>query len=146
MNKKTSKMCVFNNVTYWASIILAKIVIVITTINSIIINVFFNSTFNNHSFRLSFKQYLTIKSFNWLRKTFKWIIVDVIELIVFETIFYESILFTTTISNINASSIFVATNLTSFNLKIVLSNDITIYQNAFVDVKLSTITKIYLNI
>ena len=91
-------------------------------------------------------RHLIVKSFNWLQKIFKRIIVDVVELIALKTIFHESTLFTTTMSNTNASSIFVATNLTSFNLKIVLSNNITIYENAFVCVKLSTITKIYLNI
>ena len=99
-------------------------------------------------------RHLIVKSFDWLKKTVKWIIVDVVELVALEEVFHESIMSVIqstskslkSISSISISNISKITSLAFANMKHTLSNDIIIYDDEFVNVKLSTIAKVYFNI
>lgn len=91
-------------------------------------------------------RHLTVKSTDWLRKTFKWIIVDVTDLTALEKIFYDSTMSLKSISSIFIFNVSIVVNLTQFNLEIVLSNDIIVYDDASICARLSTIAKIFLNI
>ena len=68
-------------------------------------------------------------------------------MIVIEKIFHEFILSSTSsITTLNILNMFIATNLISIDLKIVLFNDIIIYDDNYAVVKFFIVTKVYFNI
>ena len=99
----------------------------------------------NCYFASSNDRYLIVKSSNWFKKIVKWIIVDIVDMIAFEKNFHEFILSST--SSITTSNIFsMSTNLISIDLKIVLFNNIIIYDDDYAVAKFFVVTKIYFNI
>ena len=62
---------------------------------------------------VSKNRHLTIKFTKWLRKTFKWVTIDVIDLIALEKVFHASIMSIQSTSSIFILNVFIVVNLTS---------------------------------
>ena len=91
-------------------------------------------------------RHLIVKFSDWFKKAIKWIIVNIIDLIVFDNVFHEFIMSNISIVTSNIISVSIVSNLIFIDLKIVLFNDIIIYENVFVVVKLFLTAKVYFNI